>query len=358
MIPRSRAGLAPSVHRELLDRLARDHRLVAGLLGREPGPVAGVRAVGDPHDRGRRVAVVRFASGARVVCKPRPVGPEALWWRLAAWVNDRAGEELVRAPAVAERPGYGWTTWMPRDRSPGIGTPYLRRAGVVLALLDVLEVRDAHRQNVVSSGGYPVLVDAETIAHPRLPPWEASPSLVLTGFLPAPGDSSRRAGLFTGSPGWDLSRAAVEAIAAGYRRGYDLLRRHRGALLATGGPLRGLRGLRTRVVLRPTRTYLEGIRRGAWPPPGLPPLGLPPRAREAVARAERRAILRGDVPLVRARAGSRTLEPGGRVLPLSGAGVVVRRIGGLSTAERKEMVDLIRGALALAHLASGGRGGD
>src|SRR5512139_934580 len=187
----------PDSFARLLDRLGRDRLRLAGLAGGPLDRLVGHRAVGDPHEGGARVSVLRFASGARIVYKPRPVAPERFWYRLTAWCNERAGRSLLAAPRVLECGEYGWATFLKpaAPRELGEWRRYYRRAGTLLALLDVFEVRDAHHENIVVSGGYPILVDAETVAHPRFAPFTESPSLALSGLLPAPGATTREAGI-------------------------------------------------------------------------------------------------------------------------------------------------------------------
>lgn len=354
-MPPAPVRLPAAVLAELVRRLERDRSLLTRTFGggRDLGQLAVLDALGDPHSGGRRVTMVRFSSGLRVIYKPRSVEAEAFWFRLADWLNTRAGTALVRAPCVLERDGYGWVQWLAGTR-PSDATARRRlhrRAGVLLALLDLFEVRDAHVGNVIASGDWPVLVDAETLAHPRLARFSRSPSLALTGFLPAPGDL-KRAGIFAarGRSGRPRPEDAGDVI-AGYRAGYDLVLRHRRALSAAAGPLGELRRLRLRVVPRPTVTYARGIRAGAWPTPGLSLPDFPAPVTRAVLAHERAAIRAGDVPVFHIRASGRQLEPGGPAFAVSGAGMVARRLARMSRADREEMVELIRGTLTLDALA-------
>lgn len=356
-MPRIKDCLSAPALQELTARLERDRPLLAGAFGAggRPDRLVAITPVGDPHEGHRRVSVVRFASGLRLVYKPRTVVSEAVWRNLVTSLNARAGAALLAAPAVLDRGGYGWVAWL--QHCPPTGAPdrrrFYRRSGTLLALLDVFEVRDATVQNVVAWHDYPVLVDPETIAHPRVAPYRASPSIALTGFLPGPGDPPGRAGIHAGHRrGAPHPAAYAGDVVAGYRIGYDLVRRHRRRLLSGSGPLAGLRGVPVRVLLRATGAYVPFLGTRVWPPAGLPALPLPRAvARRAVAH-ERDTIVAGDIPVFRARASGRHLVPGGDAFALSGAGAIARRLTRLSDTEREEMASIIRGALQMSQLQS------
>ncbi|MBV1850635.1 type 2 lanthipeptide synthetase LanM family protein [Catellatospora tritici] len=158
---------------ELLDRLAADRAdLVAKLLGADPGALTSVHTgAGDGHQGGRSVAVLRFASGARVVYKPRSLAVDGLFAAVLAWFGAGIGDEL-RVPAVVARPGYGWTAYVEQapcvDRA-GVRRFYFRQ-GALLALLRALDGTDIHYENLIACGDQPVLIDVETLFHPSLAP--------------------------------------------------------------------------------------------------------------------------------------------------------------------------------------------
>src|SRR5262249_31707693 len=94
-----RAGLAATATdlgveatAELCRRLEADQaRIGAVFLGAaDPGTVTAIgRSTSDPHWGGRRVVEVAFESGLRLIYKPKPVGIEAAYAGLAAWLDAR-----------------------------------------------------------------------------------------------------------------------------------------------------------------------------------------------------------------------------------------------------------------------------
>lgn len=359
-------GLPPVVARELAARAVRDRARLAAALGqsRIPGRVTAVRPLGDPHRRGRRVARVRLDRRLTVIYKPRSLAPDRLWNRLVAWLGRRTGAGPFRTPWIVAGRGYGWTEALVLrpPRSPSAVRRLNRRMGALLALADVLEVRDLHRENLMAAGAHPVLVDAETLAHPRLGPFADAPSLALTGFLPPPGAADARAGCWIGCAlRGERPDDCIESLIEGYRDGYRALRRHAATdWLGAHGLLSRLGELRVRVVVRSTETYRAALGRSLvdWPPPQAGPLPVHPSARRGLVEAERRALARGDVPFFSARAGGRDLyDERGVVAPAcfarSAAGRIIERLAELGDADERAMVDLIRGSLRLAGLDGG-----
>ena len=332
---------------ELRRRLATDRRAIVAAWGggRPLGRVLEVRSgLSDPHDGGRTVAVVRFASGLRVVYKPRPVGLEAAFHRLVAWWNERAGRLTLFAPDVVDRGAYGWMGFVAHEActDPAAASRYWERAGALIALADLLDATDLHHGNVIAHGEDPVLVDLETLLQPRRPSEERS--LLSTGLVPAwirgpDGGSYDVSGFGAIAPqrykgatvpvrenvvrvGTDIVSAAefADQVETGFLRAGALLCEHREDLVAPGGPLQGFRGLEVRVMLRHTETYRAAMEDES--------------ALGAMTAAERAALRRGDIP---------------RFVASTDASheALIARVNRLEPARYEEQARLLRTALAL-----------
>ncbi|MFF0754260.1 type 2 lanthipeptide synthetase LanM family protein [Streptomyces sp. NPDC004267] len=182
---------------ELLTRYAADRtELVARLLaGRDPGPLAAVdRTSGDAHRGGRRVAVLSFADGSRLVYKPRPLAADRHFGELIDWYNARPGTPGLRTPTLLTRPEYGWSEFIEAGpcASPAELGRFYRRQGALLAIAHVLDLTDLHHENLIACGDHPVPVDVETLFHPPSPEDPAADpagraldeSVQRTGLLP------------------------------------------------------------------------------------------------------------------------------------------------------------------------------
>ncbi|HEY4588081.1 MAG TPA: type 2 lanthipeptide synthetase LanM family protein, partial [Thermoanaerobaculia bacterium] len=184
---------------ELFARLARDwpDLLATFFGGRDPGALTGCDGgAGDRHRGGRSVRILEFAAGAKLVYKPRPMAADAHFQELLAWVESLNANLSCRRLAVLDRGDYGW---MEHVAAAGCATEeevalYHRRLGGLLALLYALEATDCHYENLIAAGDQPVVVDLESLFHPR---WEikdpARPDERLAGD--ALGESVLRIGL-------------------------------------------------------------------------------------------------------------------------------------------------------------------
>lgn len=207
---------------ELLERLTADWPdLVATFFGgKDPGPLTSLDGgAGDRHRGGRAVRIAGFASGAKLVYKPRSLAVDVHFQEVLAWVNRMGGLPPFRTLQILDRRGYGW---MEHVAAAGCASPeevalYHRRLGGLLALLYVLEATDCHFENLIAAGDQPVVVDLEALFHPRVEIPEASRpderlagdalagSVLRIGLLPF------RVGAGDESPGADLSGVAVVA---------------------------------------------------------------------------------------------------------------------------------------------------
>ncbi|MFJ8623289.1 type 2 lanthipeptide synthetase LanM family protein [Kitasatospora sp. NPDC093550] len=211
---------------ELLTRYAADRaELLAALLaGRDPGPLVAVdRAAGDAHRGGRRVAVLRFADGSRVVHKPRPLAADRHFGELVDWFNTRPGTPDLRTPALLTRPDHGWAEFIEARpcTSPAELDRFYRRQGALLALAHVLDLTDLHFENLIACGDHPVAVDVETLFHPPGPEGPAAEdpaaraldaSVQRTGLLPHLVLGDETALDLSGLGGGDDRRAPLEGI--------------------------------------------------------------------------------------------------------------------------------------------------
>ncbi len=307
---------------ELLDRLQADlpdleHHF--GVEGERFGQVLEVRpSLSDAHRGGRSVVALTFASGRRLVYKPKDLGTEAAYQRLLTWLNEQGAPLPFKVLTVLDRTTHGWSEFVEHlaceDREQG--RRFYRRAGMLLCLCYVLEVTDCHYENLIAHGEHPVLVDDETLMHHRaeseipadddarstafdqlyhsvlrsglLPQWEVGPdhrsAFSLSGLgeaddqdLPALGPTWTRINTDRMAKEPGVPRRVVRAnvprldgaplslqqhgsdVVDGFRSLYAFLLDHRKAFL-TCDPLLALARQQVRYVFRPTGIYVRLLR--------------------------------------------------------------------------------------------------
>jgi type 2 lantibiotic biosynthesis protein LanM len=308
---------------EMLVRAGADAPALGAHFGREGDamlPIADVFPhLSDPHRGGRTVSGVRFASGLILAYKPKPLQLEEIFFGLVEWMNERQGPPLtLKLPRVKvlAREGYGWSEWVERsacDDESAIAR-YYRRAGILLALLMVLQSTDVHTENLIAAGEYPVLIDLETVLQPQekavrtpkgtdafaeladlmwdsvlrpgmLPQWTFDRSRENASDLSGLGHSTQDPGYGRAMRWFDVNTdrmrlapvtdvqgvaerstvalgetpvdpvAYVPYLVAGFEEGYLFLLSHRDALLETEGPLERFRNQTLRYVIRATEVY-------------------------------------------------------------------------------------------------------
>jgi type 2 lantibiotic biosynthesis protein LanM len=158
---------------ELLERFAEDRELIVARLlgGVDPGELVDIHTgSGDSHQRGRSVAILRFADGRQVVYKPRPLDTHRHFAGLVSWLNTKVMGLGLRTVDSVTRQGYGWLGFVEHRPCTQIAEVdrFYRRQGALLALLYAIDAADIHYENLIACADQPVLVDVETLFHPML----------------------------------------------------------------------------------------------------------------------------------------------------------------------------------------------
>ena len=314
---------------EFLRRLQSDRDALSDAFagGRPLGQLVGFGgAASDPHRGRRRVAGCTFASGLRLVYKPKSLRSEVVYGTLLEWLNASGATPPLRILQVLDRGDYGWVELAEQaeidDREAA--RRFYRRSGMMLALLYAVGGKDCHGENFIAAGEHPIMVDAETVLHPALLATDAVPgaeldalhaaaerfaaSVLGVGLLPdwmigpegrsvdisALGSLEIQKGLEP-QPRWehfntDVARMILEEIDVGpfanvlrlggrpqrpedylpditdgFTQAYRILVAGRDQLLAPDGPLAGLHDAPVRVLFRPTMLYARAVNAALMP---------------------------------------------------------------------------------------------
>ncbi|HYO92706.1 MAG TPA: type 2 lanthipeptide synthetase LanM, partial [Pyrinomonadaceae bacterium] len=281
----------------------------------QPGPLVGLQCTaGDRHKQGRAVMTAAFESGFRLIYKPKSLAADYHLQRLLEWVNERGAEPQFKTLRVIDRGSYGWSEFVEATacQSTEQVERFYRRQGGYLALLYMMEATDFHYENLIAAGEHPMLIDIESLFHPRVGeavaaarPWDffagaiLNSSVLRVGLLPQrlhfkPSDKGvdlsglgASAGQLTPCdiPYWEqdgtdemhIARKRMtmptgrnrpflngrevdtleygDAIVRGFTDTYRLVLKHREELLAEDGPLAAFLDDEVRIIVRPTSTY-------------------------------------------------------------------------------------------------------
>ncbi|HKS26453.1 MAG TPA: type 2 lanthipeptide synthetase LanM family protein [Pyrinomonadaceae bacterium] len=302
-------------HLEFLEHLCADWAEIRESFapGSEPGVLSQLEGgVGDSHRGGRSVLIATFTKGFQVVYKPKSLAVDMHLQELLEWLNERGEHPSFRTVRVIERGSYGWTEFV-EARSCTTEDELKRfyeRQGGYLALLYALEATDFHYENLIASGEHPVLIDLESLFHPRAEGVDTPAgggaindsmgySVLRVGILPQrvwfnadeegidlsglggqAGQLTPKAVPMWEKPGTDemrLERRRIEMAGAknrpaingadvnplqyreelvkGFTSVFRLLIKHRDELLAEDGLLARFASDEVRFIMRPTRVY-------------------------------------------------------------------------------------------------------
>lgn len=297
--------------RELAARLVADwprierHFFAGAALGRVIEIQGGA---GDLHRRGRSVLVLRFATGQRLVYKPRSLAVERHFQDFVRWTNARGLRVKLRPINLLDESEYGWMECLEHDDCPDEAAikRFYRRQGSFLALVYLLSATDLHSENLIAHGEHPALIDLEALFHHRLPgPRKDAASLGLTDSVLAVrmlpqltyvegfeqpidfsglGGASGQATPFQTRQWQNLGRDDMRLVSRpaetppsqhrpriagreadyrehlddfidGFADAYRLLARHRDELAAADGPIAAFADDEVRFIPRPTQVY-------------------------------------------------------------------------------------------------------
>jgi type 2 lantibiotic biosynthesis protein LanM len=281
------------------------------------GVIAVVTGLSDAHDEGRTVISVAFASGPKLIYKPRSLGVERAYFAFVAWLNRHGAILPFRVLTILDRGGYGWVEYVEHASCAGEEEVqrYYRRTGHLLCVVHALNGSDFHYENLIAAGEHPVPVDLETIFHHRMKndadldemTARLRVSVLATDLLPDPvkvdhqysdisamgrsadeeGASDHVAWKHINTDAMDYSYARrrpqparnlpklrgkvaaldgyTKLILAGFEEAYRFIQDKADVLRDERGPLRPMFAHRSRFIYRPTALYTLILRRALHP---------------------------------------------------------------------------------------------
>lgn len=161
-------------HTEFIQRLAADWQEIQETFQPELalGLVAALQPdLSDRHHQGRTAIALEFASGLKLVYKPKNLGTEQAYSHLLAWLNDRQPPLSLKELKVLNRSVYGWVEFVEHlpCKTPLEACQYYQRMGMFLCLAYVLKGTDFLDDNIIACGAYPVPVDLEMLLNHQVP---------------------------------------------------------------------------------------------------------------------------------------------------------------------------------------------
>lgn len=157
---------------EFLDRLCADWEQICQTFspGTDPGQLVEINgSAGDLHKGGQSTLVLSFSSGFHLIYRPKPMAVDVHFQELLRWLNEHGEHPAFRTLAVLDRGLYGWAEFAAAETctSQVAVERFYERQGGYLALFYALEATDVHFENLIAAGEHPVMIDLESLFHPR-----------------------------------------------------------------------------------------------------------------------------------------------------------------------------------------------
>lgn len=288
----------------------RDRELLYSALDLAPfNRIVAVGPFGDSHRHGRRSAIVTFDTGQRVAYKPRSAANDRFYAHLAAKLQPHLPFSL-RVPKAIDSADCSWQEYIqsaPQEVEPSSAAEliYWQKLGVWLAIGQATGLTDLHYENVIRADQDPIIIDFEcalTSGRLEAANLEHLPDVLSVGILPrvvrAAGDDRYRnwgvigrresephigrihrpeadgtsrvrlvSTLAPEVPHTEVVSGAVIAVAHGralsdgYEMGAQGLDAINGWVFKSGTQ----EPIMTRIVLRPTQTYMDAERVANFP---------------------------------------------------------------------------------------------
>ncbi|AUG55581.1 type 2 lanthipeptide synthetase LanM [Thalassospira marina] len=157
---------------ELLDRLNEDRQILANQLfdGAEITELCEFSGdAGDPHDKGRSVAILQFNNGRKVVYKTKDLRGSKAFMDLIHCLNTATPALKLPTRTILCRGKYGWDEFIEaKECNTSLEVEhYFIRMGMYVRLLQLCEGRDFWLDNLVAQGAFPHFIDLETLLQGR-----------------------------------------------------------------------------------------------------------------------------------------------------------------------------------------------
>ncbi|MBS1903951.1 MAG: type 2 lantipeptide synthetase LanM [Bacteroidetes bacterium] len=155
---------------EIVARVSKHLPDLATIIGAPVTVLDGVTfGISDPHNFGRTAVILRFGTH-RILYKPRTLAPEMAWARIVEKLVRESLDQEFPLPRIADFGDYGFMEFVGRQdcRDRDAVARCYTRYGALMGIAHALGTCDLHHENIIVSGEYPVVVDAEPLLRARL----------------------------------------------------------------------------------------------------------------------------------------------------------------------------------------------
>lgn len=159
---------------ELLERIKKDRsRLITVLCGGKQfkNIVSCSSGASDSHNGGKSVTLVTLDNGTRLVYKPHSLAVDSNYQEFLKYIGEHTKYDM-RTITIIDCGDYGWETYVEQSPCSCIEDveAYYYRIGTILFCNYLLKAGDMHYENLIASGPYPMVIDAENVMDNNITP--------------------------------------------------------------------------------------------------------------------------------------------------------------------------------------------
>lgn len=150
---------------EILENYQKDESAIRSEFGYHASEFVQLTVGGsDSHMHGKSVAVITYADGSKLVYKPHSIQVEYKYQKFLQWLGEKTNIQMKTYRILDER-DYGWEEFV--RHMPCVSDyelkEYYKRLGLIICANYMLNVHDVHNENIIASGAFPIVIDAETL---------------------------------------------------------------------------------------------------------------------------------------------------------------------------------------------------
>ncbi|MBO9131336.1 type 2 lanthipeptide synthetase LanM family protein [Bacillus sp. 165] len=160
-----------TVIKEAMERFLNDYKEIQKIFLKDFTQLVDIELKGDQHNGGKSVMMFCFASGVRLLYKPRSLSVDSHFQMLLRWLNEKGANPTFQELTILDRQTYGWEEFVEVKEclNEKQVQRYYQRFGGYLAVLYLLNATDLHFENIIASGEFPYIVDLEAVFHNKFP---------------------------------------------------------------------------------------------------------------------------------------------------------------------------------------------
>ncbi|KGX85052.1 type 2 lanthipeptide synthetase LanM family protein [Pontibacillus litoralis] len=121
--------------------------------------------LGDSHNNGQTVAMLKFENDEQLVYKPRSLSIDVNFNQFLNWINQSGLSLELKNGKSLSRSNYGWQQFIQPVECKNREEihEYYYRMGANIAIFHLLRSNDMHYENIIASGSVPYVIDLETL---------------------------------------------------------------------------------------------------------------------------------------------------------------------------------------------------